>query len=375
VNVVILAVAAMAAILHAYRPLLYYPMVLEDGITEWATFWAFLLAAATFLYAARLQNRDGGPVPVFFTAVACLCLFIAGEEISWGQRLLGYRPPLYFLERNFQQELNFHNIIAARMRRVGLLTVIFGYGVALPLLASVPLPGRWLKRLSIVAPPLAVAPSFLAMAVLYEVYPWEYTGEVVELMLGFGFLFAGIHGAKLFPGRVSARGEGSGILLYAASFAIVVMITASTLLLGRLLSRDDPEGAAAAQRETEYLGEDFRELKGLLKGRTPTQCNYHQRVYAYINAYEMDFLRSASFAARTAEQGIAGERTEFFLDPWNSPYWIRDWCDEEGVRRQIFVYSHGPNRRRDSSFWEILGDDVGAIIESTGEEQTRPAED
>ena len=33
-----------------------------------------------------------------------------------------------------------------------------------------------------------------------------------------------------------------------------------------------------------------------------------------------------------------------------------------------FVYSFGPNRRRDWSRWEILGDDVGAVVYQVGME-------
>ncbi len=58
------------------------------------------------------------------------------------------------------------------------------------------------------------------------------------------------------------------------------------------------------------------------------------------------------------------ERAEFFLDPWNSPYWIRDRCDRETNRRIMFIYSFGPNRRRDSSRTEILGDDIGSFFSS-----------
>ena len=37
-------------------------------------------------------------------------LFIAGEEISWGQRIFGYPTPDWIVERNRQREFNFHNL-------------------------------------------------------------------------------------------------------------------------------------------------------------------------------------------------------------------------------------------------------------------------
>ena len=55
------------------------------------------------------------------------------------------------------------------------------------------------------------------------------------------------------------------------------------------------------------------------------------------------------------------ERADYFLDPWNSPYWIRHRCSSK--RQRITIYSFGPNRRRDSDSRELRGDDIGAVIE------------
>ncbi len=46
-------------------------------------------------------------VPVLF-AVGFFMLF--GEEISWGQRLLGFETPEAFKEINVQDEFNLHNL-------------------------------------------------------------------------------------------------------------------------------------------------------------------------------------------------------------------------------------------------------------------------
>ncbi len=99
------------------------------------------------------------------------------------------------------------------------------------------------------------------------------------------------------------------------------------------------------------------------KGRdTITKCGLHKRLYTFVEdkKYERP-LAAGAFASLTRE-GLPEERAEFFLDPWNSPYWIRDRCDEDTGRRSVFIYSFGPNRSRDSNRWEILGDDVGAYL-------------
>ena len=43
-------------------------------------------------------------------AWALLMFVFMGEEISWGQRILGFGTPEVLMEINHQQEFNLHNI-------------------------------------------------------------------------------------------------------------------------------------------------------------------------------------------------------------------------------------------------------------------------
>ena len=99
------------------------------------------------------------------------------EEISWGQRLLGYRPPVYFLEHNFQQEFNFHNVIATDYRKLALTLIIAGYGIGLPLAVRIRILKSWFERVGIVAPAIALLPAYAGTFLLYIVYPWSHSGE------------------------------------------------------------------------------------------------------------------------------------------------------------------------------------------------------
>ena len=67
------------------------------------------------------------------------------------------------------------------------------------------------------------------------------------------------------------------------------------------------------------------------------------------------------------EQGLPEERAEFFLDPWNSPYWVGLEINDDVTYGLLMVYSFGPNRIRDSTDWDVLGDDVGAIVAEIGD--------
>ena len=341
----------------------YYLAVQEDEFLEWATVWAFALAAVVFALVAVRQRKATGALPWFLAGVCCFCLFVAGEEISWGQRVLGYRPPVYFLAENFQQELNVHNVIDTSLRKLGLKGVVLGYGVALAVLPLLPPVRRLLARLAVTPPPWQLAPAFLVTYLAYDEYPYKFTGEVVELMLGLAFVFAGLHAARSFGADPAERGPRLGRL--ATVVAVVAALGFSSAALSRRQRDAGPEIRAAVEAETAALKDDFLSMAEQNRGRWETRCGLHKRVYSFVEKYDTDYLYGGAFAA-LQDQGLPEPRAAFFLDPWNSPYWIRDECARRARRRIIFVYSFGPNRKRDSTEWELGGDDVGAIIFERG---------
>jgi hypothetical protein len=116
-----------------------------------------------------------------------------------------------------------------------------------------------------------------------------------------------------------------------------------------------PDNVETTRLELEAIARDFDE------GLAESRCNLHKRLYTFVEEYDQADLYNGSFSGLQS-QGLPQERADFFLDPWNSPYWIRDRCDRETDKRTSFVYSFGPNRRRESSLTEILGDDIGTHI-------------
>lgn len=115
--------------------------------------------------------------------MAPFCLFVAGEEMSWGQRLIGYSPPEFFLANNFQQELTLHNLSQSVQPGSFLMLALAGYGVLLPLAQAESL-RRVLRRVGATPPPLALVPWFVVAIVLLWDYPFSFTGEWVELFAG-----------------------------------------------------------------------------------------------------------------------------------------------------------------------------------------------
>ncbi|MDP6545065.1 MAG: hypothetical protein QGH60_13830 [Phycisphaerae bacterium] len=66
----------------------------EDGLVEWGTVIAFTLCAALAL-TATLGKRSSfsGRQRGFMIVLAVVALIAVGEEVSWGQRLFGFKPP------------------------------------------------------------------------------------------------------------------------------------------------------------------------------------------------------------------------------------------------------------------------------------------
>ena len=361
-NLLVLGVLTYAAVLESRAPAFYYASLQEDAYLEWATFWGFLAAAALFFVAATRQRRERRVLPWFLCGVGLFCFVVGMEEISWGQRVLGYRPPVYFLEHNFQQELNVHNVVSTSLRKLALKGSILGYGVFLPLAALARPLRRRLEGWAIEAPPAGLIPAFFATYYLYETYPWKFSGEVVELMLALGFVAAALAAGRESGRRGRRRGLAAAAPVAVAGIAVLGAGIA-TEMASRWTGGDDAERVEAARMETERLARDFR--RSGRGGTTVSRCGVHKRVYSFLEKYDTRQLESGAFS-RLVARGLPQERASFFLDPWNSPYWIRDECDRRGRRREVFVYSFGPNRRRDSTDWEILGDDVGATIVSVG---------
>jgi hypothetical protein len=356
-NVLVLGLFAYAFVLESAYSDFYYLSVQEDEYLEWASFWAFLLAAVVFIRRAANHRQATDKFPWFLYGVALFCFIVAMEEISWGQRLFGYRPPAYFLEHNYQQEFNFHNVVETDYRKLALMLVIAGYGIVLPLVAQWGLLKSWLGRIGIVAPTIALLPAFAGTLLLYVIYPFSHSGEWVELMLGLSFLFSAVSMARDY--RDEQRSPNGRRFGASATSAIVFIAAISLGLVSATATRAQrnarPENMQATRTELEAISHDFAE------GLASSECNLHKRLYTFVEEYDQVRMYDGSFS-RLQSQGLPKQRADFFLDPWNSPYWIRDRCIRDTDERIAFVYSFGPNRKRESSRTEILGDDIGTHI-------------
>lgn len=99
----------------------------EDGIVEWLTVLGLMMGCIVCVRRfIRLRKLRHAWFLFVTIALAFLLFFGSGEEISWGQRILGLKSPEYFLEENTQREINFHNLMVDGVK---LNKVIFTFGL------------------------------------------------------------------------------------------------------------------------------------------------------------------------------------------------------------------------------------------------------
>ena len=82
-------------------------MTIEDGVVEYASAFAWLLATLLCVRALGHAPRRARWLLAGWMALCFLCM---GEEVSWGQRIVGFDTPDAVFGQNQQQEVTFHNL-------------------------------------------------------------------------------------------------------------------------------------------------------------------------------------------------------------------------------------------------------------------------
>lgn len=90
----------------------------EDHYFELIGAFSFFVTSMLFFYGFRVARKTldkswGSLIKqLVYLGLAVLFLFGAGEEISWGQRILGFQTPEQLSQVNRQEEFNLHNLSA-----------------------------------------------------------------------------------------------------------------------------------------------------------------------------------------------------------------------------------------------------------------------
>jgi len=243
----------------------------DDHPIEWAQFglvFGASIVAAMAAYRLARQRRPG--LAFVFVLFALGSFMLAGEEISWGQRVLAIATPASLGTLNTQKELNIHDISAGGLpieqafEFVELLLALGG--TVLPLIVRLRSPGRgdgvppgpfgglW-RALS---PALVLVPGFAVMFayrfVRTFVLPRSYDAivgyqEYVELWFYFGLAMLAICNysqtrLRRLGRHVLGGGQGAGsrvqvfslpvIVVAAISTAVTIVLALLTMLSGAL---------------------------------------------------------------------------------------------------------------------------------------------
>ena len=161
-----LLVAVIVILALIDRPF-YRFITKEDGPLEWSQFSGFVIAGVFALGLASIFVRSRRMLPfVLYFLLGLGCLFIAGEEISWAQRLLGVDTPANLAEVNLQGETNVHNVSGVHpFFRTMYLLIGFSGSVGAALIRML-LHHRHIAApflLDIVIPPLFLSSGFVVL--------------------------------------------------------------------------------------------------------------------------------------------------------------------------------------------------------------------
>ncbi|MEW6363188.1 MAG: hypothetical protein AB1714_00965 [Acidobacteriota bacterium] len=103
--------AAFFVTVKCLVPRSYERMIQEDHLVEYAQSAIYFLASMiTACSVKRFFGSGRRGAAVLYVLLAVGLMFVACEEISWGQRLFNLGAPELFRRNNYQQELTIHNM-------------------------------------------------------------------------------------------------------------------------------------------------------------------------------------------------------------------------------------------------------------------------
>ena len=102
-----------------------------------------LIGATLCCYAALVNRKKHRPTTLLCLLLAIILFLMAGEELSWGQRIFNWKTPELIATYNIQKETNFHNLATQLFQN----TLYFGGWILLVLLPLLNLPlTKWLRN-------------------------------------------------------------------------------------------------------------------------------------------------------------------------------------------------------------------------------------
>jgi len=198
----IMAISGYAQI--ADRDLLEY-LILEDGVLENLTA-LLLLFGGCFVFYHFFKNKREKDIwwKIFHVIFGLILWFGFAEEISWGQRIIGFDTPVFFQKHNKQYEVGIHNLTYDGF---SVNQWIFSFGLSIGiaiyylffriLTEKVTWIGNWTRRLGVPVPKwnqtLLLSGSVLLILFIDHSKKWEIF-ECIFVLIFMMTLYEGKHG-------------------------------------------------------------------------------------------------------------------------------------------------------------------------------------
>lgn len=185
---------------------------------------AFQLCAGLLLFATAWLESKTLPRIIYILGGA-LMLFFAGEEISWGQQILGFATPNALADINYQNEFNIHNIDSSAIDKAAMVYDNLRLPLCIVAVAAL-LYGKGRRLLEIPLPtiPLLVS-TIVADAVLY--YNYANSQSVVV-----SFIFHQSNILILILTSYAIISKQAGLLLIVVTAAAIIGANAYAMSLG-----------------------------------------------------------------------------------------------------------------------------------------------
>ena len=190
------------------RPVFEFWRKGEDGPAEWIQFFGYAGACiASLVVVWRRRARPFSIACLGWLALAVFCFLMAGEEISWGERLTGHGIDA-IRHINAQQETTIHNIPAVQsLMHFGFVFfgLLFGWGGWRLLPAIDALPPRWYSLWFL---PVALFYTYFDLSWITHADRIRNDQEAIEVMMAVGLLLHAVAMAR--RQRDAARLRASG---------------------------------------------------------------------------------------------------------------------------------------------------------------------
>lgn len=185
----LVSVILIAGFILLYTNLdLFLSYVREDGVVEWLTVAGLLMGC--FVCVSRFIKL-WGKRSFWFLAVTLILgiilFFGAGEEISWGQRMLGIKSSEFFEKNNAQHETNFHNLIVDGVKLNKLIfSLLLGIAMGIYLLIVPWLHHQnkairnFLNQWGVPVPQVYQVIGFITLAIITSLLKHEKNAELLE---------------------------------------------------------------------------------------------------------------------------------------------------------------------------------------------------